>query len=121
MNSFYYRDNQLFCEDISVRELAKDVGTPFYLYSYTSLVKHLQEFDRAFGALPHLICFAVKANGNLAILRALAVHGAGAEVVSGGELQRALNAGIPAEKIVFSGRGFARWDLNACRGVTSGA
>jgi len=105
MNNFYYRGDQLFCEDISIKELTKDVGTPFYLYTYTSLVEHLQEFERVFSAFPHLICFAVKANGNLAILRALAVHGAGAEVVSEGELQRALNAGIPAEKIVFSGVG----------------
>ncbi len=105
MRAFYYRDNQLYCEGVRIQEIAEGVDTPFYLYSYSSLVEHLQMFKWRFRELPHLICFAVKANSNLALLRTLAVHGAGAEVVSEGELRRTLNAGISAEKTVFSGTG----------------
>ncbi len=102
MNHFSYRDGRLHAEDVDLAALAAEVGTPFYCYSSATLERHYRVFA---AALPKdaLIAFSVKANGNLAVLKTLGALGAGADVVSGGEMKRALAAGIPAEKIVFSG------------------
>ncbi len=105
MNHFNYKDRELYCEDIPVKEIARKVKTPFYLYSSATLTRHFNIFDRAFSRHPHLICFAVKANSNLAVLNLLGKLGAGADIVSGGELHRTLKAGIPADRIVYSGVG----------------
>ena len=113
MHHFHYRENELFAEEVPVREIARRVGTPFYLYSAATLRRHFQVFDQSFGDLPHLVCYAVKANSNLAVLRLLAREGAGADIVSGGELYRALKAGIPPQKIVFSGVGKTAKEIRA--------
>ena len=105
MHHFDYIDGEMTCEGRRVANIAEQVGTPFYLYSRATLERHFRVFDSAFDAVPHLTAFAVKACSNLAVLSLLAKHGAGADIVSGGELFRALKAGIPAEKIVFSGVG----------------
>lgn len=105
MNHFEYRGNELYCEDVPVKQIAAEVGTPFYLYSASTIERHYRVFTEAFSNVPHMICFSVKANSNLAVLNLLAEMGAGADIVSGGELFRALRAGIPAERIVFSGVG----------------
>lgn len=105
MNHFEFRDGELYCEDIPVERIAAEVGTPFYLYSATTIERHYRVFTEAFSELDHIICYSVKANSNLAVLRLLANLGAGADIVSGGELFRALRAGIPADRIVFSGVG----------------
>jgi diaminopimelate decarboxylase len=110
MNHFRYRDVVLHAEDVALDALAEKVGTPFYCYSSATLERHYQVFA---GALPgdSLIAFSVKANGNLAVLKTLARLGAGADVVSGGELKKALAAGIAADKIVFSGVGKTRAEM----------
>lgn len=105
MHDFHYHDDGLFCEDVPLERLAKEQGTPCYIYSHATLTRHFQAFDQAFAAVPHLIAFAMKANSNLAILRLMAALGSGADIVSGGELFRALQAGIPSSKIVFAGVG----------------
>ena len=105
MDHFIYRDGTLFAEDVSVAEIAAQVGTPFYLYSTATLVRHFRLFDEALSWGPHLVCYAMKAASNQAILKTLAAEGAGMDVVSGGEYARAAAAGVPAEKIVFSGVG----------------
>ncbi|WP_456370084.1 diaminopimelate decarboxylase [Thermodesulfatator atlanticus] len=105
MHHFQYRDGELYAEDVPVREIAKKVGTPFYLYSAATLRRHFRVFDKAFEGIPHLVCYSVKANSNLAVLSLFAKEGSGADIVSGGELYRALKAGIPPKKIVFSGVG----------------
>src|SRR4030065_574164 len=93
MHHFHYQNGELYCEGVPVKVIAARVGTPFYLYSTATLSHHYRVFDTAFNGYPHLICFAVKANANLAILRLLARQGAGADIVSGGELYRAVTAG----------------------------
>jgi len=105
LNDFVYRDGVLFCEELRVPDIAEEVGTPFYLYSKNTFVRHFQVVDQAFSGIPHLVCFSVKANSNVAILHLLAGEGAGADVVSAGELFRALKAGIDPKKIVFAGLG----------------
>ena len=110
---FAYRDGVLHAEGVSVARIAEDVGTPFYLYSAASLRARYHAFAEAFAAERPLICFAVKANSNLAVLRLLARLGAGADVVSQGELRRALAAGIPPQRIIFSGVGKTRGELEA--------
>jgi diaminopimelate decarboxylase len=105
MHHFHYQNGELYCENLPVRTIAESVGTPFYLYSHATLSHHLRTFDEAFQGFPHIICFAVKANANLAILRLFAQMGAGADIVSGGELFRALKAGVDPKKIVYSGVG----------------
>jgi len=105
MNHFEYRDGVLFAEDVPVPEIAKAVGTPFYVYSTATLTRHFKVFSEAFAGLDTLVCYAMKANSNQAVLKTLAALGAGADVVSEGELRRALAAGIPAERIIFSGVG----------------
>jgi len=105
MHHFNYRDNEMFCEDVPIRSIAEAVGTPVYIYSYATLKRHFLTFDRAFEALNRLVCFSAKANSNLAVLKLFADLGGGLDIVSGGELYRGLNAGFPAEKIVYSGVG----------------
>ncbi|MEO9336605.1 diaminopimelate decarboxylase [Mesorhizobium sp. SB112] len=105
MNHFNYRDGLLYAEDVPVPAIADEVGTPFYCYSTATLTRHFKVFSQAFAGLETLVCYALKANSNQAVLKILANLGAGADVVSEGELRRALAAGIPPEKIVFSGVG----------------
>lgn len=105
MNHFHYRGGVLHAENVAVPEIASAVGTPFYCYSTATLTRHYNVFAAAFAGLDALVCYAMKANSNQAVIRALAKLGAGADVVSEGELRRALAAGIPPEKIVFSGVG----------------
>ncbi len=105
MDYFEYKNGVLYCEDLRVSSIAEKVGTPFYLYSHNTLRRHYRVLDEAFSEVPHIICFSVKANSNVAILKALANEGAGADVVSGGEIFRALRAGIEPSKIVFAGLG----------------
>jgi len=105
MDHFNYRNGQLYAEDVSVAEIATSVGTPFYVYSTATLVRHFQLFDEALNGMDHCICYAMKAASNQAILKTLGNLGAGMDVVSGGEYRRALSAGIPPEKVVFSGVG----------------
>jgi diaminopimelate decarboxylase len=104
-DAFQRVGNALYCEGVALERLAEEFGTPLYLYSRASIVERYRELDRAFAGVEHLIAYSVKANGNLAVLRMLAEEGSGADIVSGGELFRALRAGIPAERIVFSGVG----------------
>ena len=105
MHHFEYRQGELTCEGVTLRDIAAQVGTPYYLYSRATLEHHYQVVDTAFGTIPHLTAYSVKANSNLAVLGLMAQQGAGADIVSGGELFRALKAGIPADRIVFSGVG----------------
>ncbi len=105
MHHFWYNKNKLYCEDIPVADIARQVGTPFYLYSQSTLERHYKTFDMAFGGVPHLTCYAVKANSNLAILSLFRRMGSGFDIVSGGELLRALKAGGDPRKIIFSGVG----------------
>ncbi|MCE8006880.1 diaminopimelate decarboxylase [Aestuariivita sp.] len=105
MDHFLYRDGALYAEDVPVAEIAAQVGTPFYLYSTATLVRHFRLFDEALAGMDHLICYAMKAASNQAILKTLAAEGAGMDVVSGGEYRRARAAGVPGERIVFSGVG----------------
>lgn len=105
MHNFEYRQGELYCEQVPVSQIAKQVGTPCYIYSHATLIRHIEAFDSAFKNIPHLIAFAMKANSNLAILRLMAKEGNGVDIVSGGELFRALKAGVPASKIVFAGVG----------------
>ncbi len=111
MNHFQYRDGVLHAEGVSLIDLARAVGTPFYCYSTATLERHYRVFSDAFAGTPHLVCYAMKANSNQSVLRTLARLGAGADVVSGGELKRARAAGIPAGKIVFSGVGKTEAEL----------
>ena len=105
MDHFNYKGGLLAAEDVDLTALADEVGTPFYCYSTATLERHFSVFDAALEGLDHTICYAVKANSNLAVIATLARKGAGADVVSGGELDRALAAGVVPEKIVFSGVG----------------
>lgn len=105
MDYFGYRQDQLFAEDVPLSLIAREVGTPCYVYSRATLERHYRAFDNAFGDIPHSICYAVKANGNLAILQVLDKLGCGFDIVSGGELDRVLAAGGRAQHVVFSGVG----------------
>lgn len=105
MDYFDYRDGELWAEQVRVRDLAERFGTPLYVYSTRTLARHYRAFDSAMQGLDHLTCFSVKANGNLGLLRLMGRLGAGVDIVSGGELHRALKAGIEPRKIVFSGVG----------------
>jgi len=105
MHDFQYKKGELYCEGVPVKSVAQRVGTPFYLYSSNTLSMHYRAFDSAFADIPHLICYALKSNSNSAVLRLLGREGAGADIVSGGELFRALRAGIDPKKIVYAGVG----------------
>jgi len=111
MDHFLYRDGALFAEDVPVAEIAAAVGTPFYCYSTATLTRHFRLFDEALAGLDHLVCYAMKAASNQAILKTLAGLGAGMDVVSGGEYARARAAGVPGERIVFSGVGKTREEM----------
>lgn len=111
MNEFNYRGEELFCENVMVRGIASGVGTPFYLYSQKTLESHFTAFDSAFDAVSHLTCYSVKANSNLALLRLFSSLGGGLDVVSGGEIFRALRAGASPQKIVYSGVGKTKSEI----------
>ncbi|MBW1721907.1 MAG: diaminopimelate decarboxylase [Deltaproteobacteria bacterium] len=111
MHHFLYRDKELYCEEVPVSRIAEEVGTPFYLYSHATLIQHFRAFDQAFEGMRHLICFSMKSNSNLAILRLFVREGAGMDIVSGGELYRALKAGVEPGKIVYSGVGKRAEDM----------
>ncbi|MGL4296224.1 MAG: diaminopimelate decarboxylase [Aestuariivirga sp.] len=105
MHHFAYRDGVLHAEDVNLRQLAEEIGTPFYCYSTATLERHFKVMAEAFAGTDHMICYAMKANSNQAVIRTMAALGAGMDVVSEGELRRALAAGVPARKVVFSGIG----------------
>jgi len=113
MNHFDYRDGVLHAEAVNLATLAETAGTPFYCYSTATLERHYRVFTEAFAGVDSLVCYAMKANSNQSVLRTLAKLGAGADVVSGGELKRARAAGIPANKIIFSGVGKLEAELRA--------
>ncbi|MGB0907646.1 MAG: diaminopimelate decarboxylase [Maricaulaceae bacterium] len=113
MRHFDFKDGEMFAEDVSLREIAENVGTPVYVYSSATFERHYDVFARAFAGQKTLVAYSVKANSNIAVLATLAKLGAGADVVSGGELARALRAGIPGEKIVFSGVGKTAGEMRA--------
>jgi len=111
MGHFEYRDSELCCEQVSLRTLGTVAGTPVYVYSKAALLEGLAGYHRAFRDVPHVVCYSVKANSNLGVLSVLAKAGAGADIVSGGELYRALRAGISPKKIIFSGVGKSRDEM----------
>lgn len=113
MHHFEYKNGEYHCEDVPLSKIAEEVGTPFYVYSHATFSRHFKVFDWAFEGIDRLICFAVKANSNLAILRLIGLAGGGADIVSGGELYRALKAGIDPSKIVFAGVGKDRDEIKA--------
>ena len=118
MDHFLYRDGELYAEDVPVAEIAAAVGTPFYVYSTATLERHFRLFDEALEGIDHLVCYAMKAASNQAILKTLARLGAGMDVVSGGEYARAIAAGVPGDGIVFSGVGKTRDEM--CAALTGG-
>ncbi len=111
MHDFVYKENNLYCEDVRIEKIAAEAGTPFYVYSTATLERHFSAFDSAFSAVPHLTCYSVKASSNIALLRLFARLGAGVDVVSGGEIFRAMKAGVPADRIVYSGVGKSRAEI----------
>jgi len=117
MDHFAYRDGRLYAEGVPLETISAEVGTPVYVYSTATLTRHFQVFEAALADMPHLICYALKANSNQAVIATLARLGAGADVVSRGELARALNAGVPPERIVFSGVGKTVDEMEAALAV----
>jgi diaminopimelate decarboxylase len=113
MHHFQYRDGVLYAEEVDLRALADEVGTPFYCYSTATLERHYRVFAEAFADTDALVCYALKANSNQAVIATLARLGAGTDIVSEGELRRALAAGVPASRIVFSGVGKTRTEMAA--------
>jgi diaminopimelate decarboxylase len=111
MNHFQYKNGELFCEDVAVSDIAKEVGTPFYLYSKATLNRHFLAFDTGFNDIDHITCFAVKSCSNIAILSLFGKLGGGADIVSGGELFRALQAGVDPQRIIYSGVGKTEEEL----------
>ncbi|HSF10257.1 MAG TPA: diaminopimelate decarboxylase [Nitrospirales bacterium] len=111
MHDFHYQGDGLFCEEVPIRQITEQVGTPCYIYSHRTLIRHFHAFDQAFNAIPHIVAFAMKANSNLTVLRLLAKEGCGADIVSGGELFRALTAGMAPNKIVFAGVGKSKEEI----------
>jgi len=111
MNHFEYRNGEMFAEGVALERIAREVGTPAYVYSLATLKRHFKVFDQAFSKVRHIVCFSVKANSNLALLRAFAKEGSGFDIVSGGELFRALKVGGDPKKIVFSGVGKKREEI----------
>jgi diaminopimelate decarboxylase len=111
MDHFLYRNGTLHAEDVAIPEIAADVGTPFYVYSTATLTRHYRLFTEALSPLPHLVCFAIKSLSNVAVLKTLGNLGAGMDVVSGGEYLRAKAAGVPGDRIVFSGVGKTRDEM----------
>ncbi len=113
MDHFLYQNGALYAEDVPIADIAATVGTPFYVYSTATLLRHFHLFDEALSWTDHLVCYAMKAASNQAILRTLAAAGAGMDVVSGGEYARAKAAGVPGDKIVFSGIGKTAEEIRA--------
>jgi len=113
MNPFVYQDRALYCEDVSLADIAARAGTPCYVYSGTAILENFRAYDAALSGVPHTVCYAVKANGNLSILGLLAEAGAGFDIVSGGELYRVLKAGGDPAKVVFSGVGKTAGEIDA--------
>lgn len=113
MHYFAYRGGELHCEDVPLKKIAGEVGTPVYVYSRRTIVEHYRRLDQAFSDIPHLVCYSVKANSNLSVLATLASLGAGADIVSGGELYRALRAGMQPSKIVFAGIGKTEAEMSS--------
>ena len=111
MHHFIYRGQDLYCEDVRIEDIVREVGTPLYIYSHETLCRHFRAFDGAFSDMDHLTCFSVKSNSNIAILRLFANEGGGADIVSAGELFRCIKAGVPMERIVYSGVGKSRKDM----------
>jgi diaminopimelate decarboxylase len=111
MDHFVHKNGALHAEDVALSDIAREVGTPFYVYSHATLTRHAEVFTQSLARVDPLVCFAVKANSNIAVLKTLAECGLGADVVSEGELRRALAAGIPASKVVFSGVGKTRAEM----------
>src|SRR5947208_14901037 len=111
MDHFTDRNFDLCAEQVSLRTLAADVGTPAYVYSKAVLLENYRAYEAAFAEVPHLVCYSVKANANLGVLATLARAGAGADIVSGGELYRAVRAGVPPQKIIFAGVGKSREEM----------
>ena len=111
MDHFLYRNGTLHAEDVAIQEIAAAVGTPFYVYSTATLTRHYRLFTEALSPLPHLVCFAIKSLSNVAVLKTLGNLGAGMDVVSGGEYLRAKAAGVPGDRIVFSGVGKTREEM----------
>ena len=105
MHHFQVRNGEMHCEGVPLRRIARDVGTPVYVYSHATLAHHYRVFDDAFGGIPHIICFSMKSNSNGSVIRTFTGLGSGVDIVSGGELARALAAGAPPGKIVYSGVG----------------
>ncbi|HUE76055.1 MAG TPA: diaminopimelate decarboxylase, partial [Chloroflexota bacterium] len=105
MSAFHYRGGELHCEDVPLSSLAEQFGTPTYVYSQGAIVEAFDRIDRAYADVPHLVCYALKANSNVAICHLLASRGAGMDTVSAGEIYRALIASTPPERIVFAGVG----------------
>jgi len=105
MHEFTFKDNELYCEDVKVADVAKKIPTPFYLYSYKTFIDHYKKLETAFATVKPLICFSVKSNSNIAVLRALGKNGAGLDIVSGGELYRSRLAGVDPKKVVYAGVG----------------
>ena len=112
MDHFLYKNGQLMAEDVPLAQIAAEVGTPFYVYSSATLLRHFRLFDEALAGMEHLVCFAMKSLSNQAVLKLLGDAGAGMDVVSGGEYRRARAAGIPGERIVFSGIGKTREEMH---------
>lgn len=105
MHDFQYKEGELCCEDVIISAIAHKVGTPLYIYSHNTLLNHFKVFDSAFSSVRHLVCFSVKANSNIAVLKIFVDQGGGCDIVSGGELYRVLIAGVEPKKIVYSGVG----------------
>lgn len=112
MDHFLYRNGELYAEGVPIAEIARSVGTPFYVYSTATFRRHFALFEEALAGMDHLICYAMKANGNMAILKLMADLGAGIDVVSGGEYAKAIAAGVSPEKIVFSGIGKTKAEMS---------
>ncbi|MEK7220642.1 MAG: diaminopimelate decarboxylase [candidate division NC10 bacterium] len=111
MHHFQYRGDDLYCEEVPVARIASEVGTPVYIYSHATLTRHFRVFDEAFAGVLHLVCFAMKANANLAVLKLFSDLGGGLDVVAGGELFRGLKTGVPPQRIVFAGVGKSREEI----------
>ncbi len=113
MHHFTYKEGALYAEGVALETIAEAIGTPFYCYSSATLIRHYNVFSNAFSGVDHLICYALKANSNQAVLKTLAAEGAGMDVVSEGELRRALEANVSPDKICFSGVGKTRSEMAA--------
>jgi len=113
MHDFKYRNGELYCEGVKVSDIVKAVGSPAYIYSHKTFVEHIRKIEKAFSKVKPLICYSMKANSNLSILKSVIREGAGLDIVSGGELYRARRVGCDPEKIVFAGVGKSAEEITA--------